>query len=173
MPVQRATIRAISSSVTLSRSRLIAAPFLSLRFLLLRSQLRSGGRQLAILQLGSLIQVVFTLQPSQSRCSVLSISSRSFCTWPIGILLVLPLGLHGVELCRASRPVPSESPPDAPDVESVGLLFQRGFFDLMLHDLTRQISSSSVGMESISVRIIAQASSTRSMALSGRKRSEI
>ena len=37
----------------------------------------------------------------------------------------------------------------------------------------RWITSSSVGMESISVRIMAQASSMRSMALSGRKRSVI
>ena len=35
------------------------------------------------------------------------------------------------------------------------------------------MSSMSAGMESISVRIRAQASSTRSMALSGRKRSEM
>ena len=39
--------------------------------------------------------------------------------------------------------------------------------------LRRRRSSSSDGMESISVRIMAQASSTRSMALSGRKRSVI
>ena len=39
--------------------------------------------------------------------------------------------------------------------------------------ILRRRSSSSAGMESISVRIIAQASSTRSMALSGRKRSVI
>ena len=37
----------------------------------------------------------------------------------------------------------------------------------------RWMTSSSVGMESISVRIMAQASSMRSMALSGRKRSVI
>ena len=40
-----------------------------------------------------------------------------------------------------------------------------------LHDLAVEISSISAGMESISLRIMAQASSTRSMALSGRKRS--
>jgi len=39
--------------------------------------------------------------------------------------------------------------------------------------MRRRRSSSSDGMESISVRIMAQASSTRSMALSGRKRSVI
>ncbi len=40
--------------------------------------------------------------------------------------------------------------------------------------ITRRVSSSSsAGMESISVRIIAQASSTRSIALSGRNRSEM
>ena len=39
--------------------------------------------------------------------------------------------------------------------------------------MRRRISSSSVGMESISMRREAQASSTRSMALSGRKRSEM
>ena len=37
----------------------------------------------------------------------------------------------------------------------------------------RVVASSSAGKESISVRIMAQASSIRSMALSGRKRSEI
>ena len=39
--------------------------------------------------------------------------------------------------------------------------------------IRREITSSSVGMESISVRMRAQASSIRSMALSGRKRSVI
>ena len=39
--------------------------------------------------------------------------------------------------------------------------------------MRRVTSSNSVGIESISVRIVAHASSTRSIALSGKKRSEI
>jgi hypothetical protein len=38
-------------------------------------------------------------------------------------------------------------------------------------EILREMMSSSMGMESISVRIMAQASSMRSMALSGKKRS--
>ena len=70
--------------------------------------------------------------------------------------------------------------------QGVVLLLEGGLLDLMLDNLAleaassiscwiilRWITSSSVGMESISVRIMAQASSTRSMALSGRKRSVI
>jgi hypothetical protein len=54
----------------------------------------------------------------------------------------------------------------------VGLLLEGFAFDLELHDAAelRRVRS---GIESISVRSLAAASSTRSMALSGRKRSEM
>ena len=54
----------------------------------------------------------------------------------------------------------------------LGVVGERRLLDLRCDDL-REMSSISCGMESISVRIMAQASSTRSMALSGRKRSEM
>ena len=57
--------------------------------------------------------------------------------------------------------------------ESWSSSFLRAISSISCCMILRRRSSSSAGMESISVRIIAQASSTRSMALSGRKRSVI
>ena len=57
--------------------------------------------------------------------------------------------------------------------ESWSSSFLRAISSISCCMILRRRSSSSAGIESISVRIIAQASSTRSMALSGRKRSVI
>ena len=57
--------------------------------------------------------------------------------------------------------------------ESLSVSFFRAASSISCWMIFRWITSSSVGMESISVRIMAQASSTRSMALSGRNRSVI
>ena len=57
--------------------------------------------------------------------------------------------------------------------ESSSVSFFSAASSISIWMILRRITSSSVGMESISVRIMAQASSIRSMALSGRKRSVI
>ena len=57
--------------------------------------------------------------------------------------------------------------------ESWSVSFFRAVSSISSWMIFREMMSSSVGMESISVRIRAQASSTRSIALSGRKRSVI
>ena len=58
-------------------------------------------------------------------------------------------------------------------LESSSSSFLSAASSICIWMILRLMTSSSVGMESISVRIMAQASSMRSMALSGRNRSVI
>ena len=82
-PVQRATILAISSSVTLSRSRLFGCSLPRPCFSSSSSSLLAAAGSLPYLQLGGLVQVVFPLGAASISALTCSISSRSFCTLPM------------------------------------------------------------------------------------------
>ena len=170
MPVQRETIAAISSSVTTSRS--------SRRSALLAGELLLFGLQpafqlgkLAVAQLGGAVEVVVALGALglvadlfDLRAQLLDLAQRL----PFG----LPLGAHRVglraqvgELHAAGRPAGLLLAGSSSLASAASSISSR---------VTRRVSSSSsAGIESISVRSIAHASSTRSMALSGRNRSEM
>ncbi len=166
MPVHRATILAISSSVTLSRSRTLSGfsdfsassssfcslgrvPYLSsaARF---RSYLRSAAAMSAL---------------------VFSISSRSFCTLPMSVFSFSQRAFMALKVSRSWESCSRSR--DRRSWLTSSFSFCRAASSISSCMIFRLTSSSSAGMESISVRIMAQASSTRSMALSGRKRSEI
>ena len=76
-------------------------------------------------------------------------------------------------ICRATEYRQSEAAELSEICQSSSSSFLRAASSICIWMILRLMTSSSVGMESISVRIIAQASSMRSMALSGRKRSVI
>ena len=169
MPVQRATMRAISSSVTLSRSSVRRCFSLSAIFSSSSSSRCSCGRRPYLSSAARL--------RSYSRCAfsicalTCSISSRSFCTLPMDCFSFSHLAF--ISLKRARMSASSFWISARCSCEMASVSFLRAASSISCCMILRRMSSSSWGMESISVRIIAQASSTRSMALSGRKRSEI
>ena len=131
MPVQRSMIRAISSSVTLSRSRERALPSAAIC-----SSASSGLFQrgdLAVLELGGLVQVVLPLGLLQLGVGALQVLPQ-LLDLADGLLLVVPLGLLGLEFLPHVR----QFLLDLRQMflgQTVGLLFQGGLFDLVLDDL--------------------------------------
>ncbi len=129
-----------------------------------RSRSSSWGR-VAVLQFGGPVEVIFPfrlpdLPPDDSICS------RSSGPRPV----LLFRFVARPEGCWSSGPWSSAGGSSA--VETGGVLFLRQGRLLDSSCMTfLETVSSSAGRESISVRIMAQASSTRSMALSGRNRS--
>lgn len=88
-----------------------------------------------------------------------------------GLALGLPLGVPGVGLGPQTGQFPAQLRQSV-HTGRVGLLGERRLLDLQPGDPPGQLVQFA-GIESISVRIRAHASSTRSIALSGRKRSEM
>ena len=167
IPVHREMILAISSSVTASctRERSFAFTF-------------SSSSSSCFCSCGSLPYCnSAALFRSYSRCAfwisllTCSISSRTFCTRSTDVF--------SFSHCTFLPAYSSFSPASSSCRCSRRSLLKRSssFFSAsssISSCITRRLSSSSsVGMESSSVLISAQASSTRSMALSGSKRSEI
>ena len=154
-------------------------PALALGDLLLLGQLFLQAGQLAVFQFRSLAQIIGMLGLLNVRVDLLNLLAQLLHLLDGG-LFVLPARLHGVErhlsglltghgvgqhdaLGGDARVHRVGGHVDGPVVAHIV-----GNLRVIAQGLT---SSSSEGMESISVRIMAQASSTRSMALSGRKRS--
>ena len=106
IPVQRSMIRAISSSVTLLRSRVVLLGVLRQLLFLLRAAFCSFG-QFAVFQLRRLFEVVRSARPVRCRRSAASISSRSCCTLPMAFFSFSHWAFMALKLSRASRPVPS------------------------------------------------------------------
>ena len=124
-------IRAISSSVTLSRSRERALPSLAICSSASRAFSELGD--LAVLELGGPVQVVLPLGLLQGGVGRLQVGAQ-LLHLADGVLLVLPLGLLGVELV----PHVGELLLDLSQVllgQLIGLLFQGGLLDLVLDDL--------------------------------------
>ncbi len=100
-------------------------------------QLLLQGGQLAIFQLGRLVEVILPLGLLDGRVHLLHLLAQ-FAQLADAVLLVLPAGLHrgvlvphpGQLLLHRGQPVPAHG---------VGLLGQRSLGDLMLHDLAAQI----------------------------------
>ncbi len=143
------------------------AAFLDLALLLGGELLLELG-ELAVLELGDLVQVVLALAPSRSRAASAR-SARAAGELADAALLAAPTARASGRSRRAARPAPSRVL-EALARRRVGLLLSasRSISSCMTR---RETSSSSAGIESISVRSFAAASSTRSIALSGRKRS--
>ena len=101
--------------------------------LLLRLQGLPQGGDLAVLELGGLVQVVLPLGLFQFCVGALQVGP-DLLDLADGVLLVVPLGLLGLELL----PHVGEFLLDLRQVflgEAVGLLFQGGLLDLVLDDL--------------------------------------
>ena len=165
MPVRRATILAISSSVTRSRSR-VRLPSSAVRSSSSSSFLSWGRRPYLIsaARFRSYSRSAFSI--SALSCSI---SSRSFCTLPMALFSFSHLAFISLNCARMSASSFWMSARCSWDRVSVS--FFRAASSISWRMILRLSSSISAGMESISLRIMAQASSTRSMALSGRKRS--
>ena len=168
MPVHRATMRAISSSVTRSRRRPSLLPS-SLAF----SAASSSSFSLGSLPYFSSAARFRSYSRSAFSISALScsISPRSFCTF---LIASFSFSHFALSFANSSRSRASSLRISARcSAESLSFSLVSAASSISSCMMRREISSSSVGMESISVRISAQASSTRSIALSGRNRSEI
>ena len=102
-------------------------------------------------------------------CSICSRRSRSFCT---DVLLRIPSGAASRSLCRCAQfgQLFLDAAPSA-RAGGVRFLFRSASRSISSCMIRRETSSSSCGIESISVRSFAAASSTKSIALSGKKRS--
>ena len=100
-----------------------------------------------------------------------SISSRSFCTLEIADFSFSHLAFISLNCSRISES--SFCTSWRCSTASLSVSFLRTVSSISCWSILRLISSSSVGIESISVLISAQASSTRSIALSGRNLSVI
>ena len=150
MPVQRATMRAISSSVTRSRSRLDSfswprpfSPRLSSCILQLR--------QLAVLQFAGLGHSRRYGLPFQSPPWCFSTSARRLCTLSTAFFSFSHWAFIAVEAVAEFGHLLLQSS-QALLGKLVGLLLQGRFLNLQLDDAGGSISSSSAGIESISVR---------------------
>ena len=169
MPVQRDTMAAISSSVTTSRRSLRATLLLG-EALLFRLQVSLEIGQLAVPQLGGTVEVV---------------GAFGHLRFVSDLLDLLPQRLHLLSACRSAshwaRMASASARRSASSLRSsssrdllAGSVSLASAASSISSRVTRRVSSSSsAGIESISVRSIAQASSTRSIALSGRNRSEM
>jgi hypothetical protein len=93
------------------------------------------------------------------------------------IARIFPISSFSAVHCARRRLAFSRSPARILSIsatrsfDSFVFSFSSAFFSISSDMIRRSISSIAVGTESISVRSFAAASSTRSMALSGRKRS--
>ncbi len=169
MPVQRATISAISSSVTSSRSS-APSPCFSAIFASGRLQLLLQLREPAVLELGGLVEVVGPLGLLASRGAAARSARAARARSADRLLLALPLRAQSrlrlaADLCQLLAQLLQA-------LLARRVLLLRSAASSISSCITRRVTaSSSAGIESISVRIIAHASSTRSIALSGRKRS--
>ena len=169
MPVQRPTIRAISSSVTLSRRSVESFSAVSARFSSSSSSFFKAGSLpyfSSAARLRSYVRSAASI--SAFTCSS---SSRSFCTFEIAFFSFSQRAFIALNCSRISASSFWISCRCSCDSRSVSFL--RAASSISCCIIRREISSSSDGIESISVRMTAHASSTRSIALSGRKRSEI
>jgi hypothetical protein len=163
MPVQRATMDAISS---VSTSSLRSAPSVcsdfNLRFR--RLDVFFNVTQVTIPQAGGFFEIRFALGAFdiQVRLFSLSFSSRSSAMACFSVCQRADNALD--DLAQVSQFLFDLR---KAFLRSLVLFLLQGFtLDLQLHDLTID-TSSSCGLESISVRRRAAASSIRSMALSG------
>ena len=149
------------------------APCLAARLVSSVCSCRSSCGQLAVLELGGPVQVVLRARPARSRrLRLLDLLAQAAQPLPTASFSACQRALQRIGLRRSGRPVPSRSCASrSREAASVSFLSaSRSISSCM----TRRVrSSSSAGIESISVRSLAAASSTRSMALSGRKRSEM
>ena len=100
-----------------------------------------------------------------------SISSRSFCTLSMSCFSSSHLAFISLKWSR--RFASSSCTLESFSLERASVSLESAASSISFSMICRAMSSISCGMESISVRIMAQASSTRSMALSGKKRSEM
>ena len=167
-PVQRLTTSAISSSSTSSFSRRVCP--VSRPLLLFASSCASSSRSLPYFSSAALFRSY-----ARSACSissfVCSICSRRLAQLLHRFFLGLPLRLQRRRLgLQIGQFFFEFRQPLARSCVGLFLQASRSISSCMMR---RRISSSSAGIESISVRSFAAASSTRSMALSGRKRSEM
>ena len=169
MPVQRAMILAISSSVTRSCKRLASLPACSALASSCSSSLCRAGRR-PYFSSAALFRSYSRSALAISPFTV-SISSRSFCTLPMADFSFSHLAL--ISLNRSRMAASSFWMAASRSFERLSVSFFSAASSISCCMILRRRSSSSAGAESSSVRIMAQASSTRSMALSGRKRSVI
>ena len=161
---------AISSSVTTSRSSRLP-PCLAARRSSSACEPALELGQLAVAQLGGPVEVVGPL-------GLLGLVAHALDLLAQRLHLAAAPGARPPTAPAWRRPRPAGRP--APCAAPPGGRLLAGSFSLasaassISRRMTRRVSSSSsAGIESISVRSMAQASSTRSMALSGRKRSEM
>ena len=168
MPVQRLTTSAMSSSST---SSLISRAPLPLRPRSVSScSCRSSCGELAVLQLGGAVQVVLPLGLLDLDLGLLDLLAQ--LREPLhGVLLRLPPRL------RARRPRPCRSASSFSSLleplarGGVLLLAERLALDLELHDAAAEPRPARRASSRSRCAAAAAASSTRSIALSGRKRS--
>ena len=167
MPVHRATTSAISSSVTSSRRRRLP-PWRRASISSSPCELALELGQAPVTQLRHPVEVVAALGLLDLAPHFLDLLAQGLDLLD-GRPLGLPLGAHGVGL----GPQVGELAPERLEAVAAGrVLSLLSAASSTSSRVTRRVTwSSSCGIESISVRITAQASSTRSMALSGRKRS--
>ena len=169
IPVHRSIIRAISSSVTLSRSKECRLTDCSVFFSSSASSFCSCG-SLPYFNSAALLRSYSCC--ARSICALTdSISARRFCTFPIEAFSFSHFAFISLNCARISAS--SFCISARCSFESTSFSFCNAASSISCWIMRRWITSSSVGMESISVRIIAHASSIRSIALSGRKRSVI
>jgi hypothetical protein len=161
------TTSAMSSSSTPFASAAAIACAAS-EFFRLLLQMPLEFHSFPVLELGGAIQVVLALRLFDCDLGLLYL----LASWrqPLGApLLGLPARGERVGIRRLRSASSFSSLPARFADAWVFLFAQRFALDLELHDAAPRFSSISAGMESISVRRRAAASSTRSIALSGRK----
>ncbi len=168
-PVQRLTTSAMSSSSTSSFSNRTEPCFWLRRSC---SRAMSDSSDVSLPYLSSAARFRSYCRSARSistfTCSTCSRSERSFCTPSFSACHCACSALDSVLRSAISRSILASRSFDA-----ASLSFLSASRSISSCIVRRIDSSSSAGMESISVRSFAAASSTRSMALSGRKRSEI
>ena len=169
IPVHRATILAISSSVTLSCSSESCAPSASAACSAAASCFCSSGRR-PYFSSAALFRS-YSCSARAISAFTCSISSRSFCTLPMPAFSFSQRALIAWNWSRMS--LSSFSSWERRSFESWSVSFFSAACSISSCIILRRSVSSSSGAESSSVRIMAHASSTRSMALSGKNRSVI
>ena len=130
---------------------------------------RAPARQLAVAQLGRAVEVVVALGLLDLAPDLLELLAQRL-QLADRLALGLPLGASSRRPRRAGRRAPCRSASSRSRL-AASVSFCSAASSISSRMTRRVISSSSCGIESISVRITAHASSTRSIALSGRKRS--
>ena len=169
MPVHLETTSAMSSASTSSLS-IRCPPLCSARRASSRLQLLLEAGQRAVAQLGGLAEVALPrglLQPRSATFSICSLRSRTLL---MAAFSCCQSRLHGRRTARAGRPAPSRASPAAPARPCPSPSSAPGARSRAGRCAAPPRRSRSAG-ESISMRRRLAASSIRSMALSGRKRS--